>query len=110
MAKRSVKTHELSARRMPGFTAEASLYTSPTNFRQIVAQGGFGSSALVAPQLSQFHCLPNGLCCYFDCPPPTCFTVHTRFGSGKVCLPPPPCTSSCFSSFIGDDDPLVTVS
>jgi hypothetical protein len=33
MAKKSLKTHELSALRMPGFNAEASLYASPATYR-----------------------------------------------------------------------------
>jgi hypothetical protein len=40
MAKKSVKTHELSALRMPGFKAEMSLYTSPTTYRSAGSLGG----------------------------------------------------------------------
>jgi hypothetical protein len=40
MAKKSVKTHELSALRIPGFNAEASLYTSPTTYRAGKSSGG----------------------------------------------------------------------
>lgn len=40
MAKKSVKTHEMSALRMPGFNAEASLYTSPVTYHTAGGSGG----------------------------------------------------------------------
>ncbi len=40
MAKKSVKTHEVSALRMPGFNAEASLYGSPVVYHSSVGSGG----------------------------------------------------------------------
>ncbi len=39
MAKKNVKNRELSARRMPGFDAEASLYISPTAYRSSGSSG-----------------------------------------------------------------------
>ena len=40
MAKKSVKAHEVSALGMPGFNAEASLYSSPVTYRSSGGSGG----------------------------------------------------------------------
>ena len=41
MAKKSVRTNELRSLRIPGFSAEASLYISPSTYR---SNGGWGGA------------------------------------------------------------------
>jgi len=65
MANNSVKKNELSAPRAPGFTAEASLYTSRARFLQTAAQDRFGVSAVVQPQVPP-RCI-DGVCCRIQC-------------------------------------------
>ncbi len=53
MAKKSVKTHQLSAMRTPGFNAEASLYTSPATYRS--SGGSAGTIGTVQPAVYKPH-------------------------------------------------------
>jgi hypothetical protein len=58
MAKKSVKTHKLSAFRMPGFTAEAALYDNRPNYRMLRTD----TQPEGAVELAFFGCSGN-VCC-----------------------------------------------
>jgi hypothetical protein len=53
MAKKSRKAHEVSALRMPGFNAEASIYTSPATYRS--SGGSAGSFGAVQPAFGRIQ-------------------------------------------------------
>jgi len=64
MAKKSVKTRELSAVRIPGFNAEASFYTSSETYRSSGGSGGTIGAvqpAYLNPRVC-WYCTPDG--CY----------------------------------------------
>ena len=78
MAKHSAKTRAMSAMQMPGFNAEASLYTSHATYRSSGGAGGdFGAvrAAIVFPR-SCGPCNTNGMqiCC-------------VNFGLSHYCYP-----------------------
>jgi hypothetical protein len=69
MAKKSVKTQELSAVRMPGFNAWASLYTSPKTYRAVGGLGvaiGAVQPAYYLRQTTCFYCV-DGECYTVPC-------------------------------------------
>jgi hypothetical protein len=51
MAKKSTKTRVMSATGMPGFTAEASLYTADERYRRAYFFASVGDSGKVLPQI-----------------------------------------------------------
>jgi hypothetical protein len=68
MAKKSRKTHEVSALRMPGFNAEASLYGSPAVYYSSVGSGGSIGTVQPAwfiwpPYRSNCYCTPHYCTC-----------------------------------------------
>jgi hypothetical protein len=82
MAKKSVKSHELSASRMPGFHADASLYVSRETYRSSGGAGGDYAAvqaAIIFPRWCG-PCNANGLqtCC-------------VNFGLSRYCY-----TQSCW--------------
>lgn len=89
MVKRAAKIHEVSAVRMPGFNAEASLYISPETYR---SSGGRGAM-IGAVQLASPTCLCTDPNCTWTCPsPPPQNECNTRLGKGG-CLRD--CMSRC---------------
>jgi len=50
MPRKKVKKHEASALRMPGFTAEASLYAADERYRSAYSIASFVDSGRVLPQ------------------------------------------------------------
>jgi len=67
MAKRSVKTQEPGVLRMPGFNAEASLYTSPATYRAVGGSGVPIGAVQPNVQMSKcYYCDIYG-CGYFPC-------------------------------------------
>jgi hypothetical protein len=68
MAKKSVKSHELSALRIPGFNAEASLYTAGKRYRGAHLSTLAIDSGKVLPQLFCAEDPETGgtWCCGYD--------------------------------------------
>lgn len=58
MAKKSVKTHKLSALRMPGFSAEASLYNPRRCYRMGAGPNASAAGDAILPQ--GFFCIGAG--------------------------------------------------
>jgi hypothetical protein len=82
MAKKSVKTNELSALRMPGFNAEASLYDSHATYRSSGRFGGMGGAVQPAIlNLSGWVGYCVWLCRGDDLCLENCANVHSGGGS-----------------------------
>jgi hypothetical protein len=64
MARNSLKRRQVSAARMPGFNAEASLYMSPATYRSSGSPDG--TIGAVQPASTCWYCTP------FGCEPVPC--------------------------------------
>ena len=68
MAKKTTKIHEPHSRRMPGFSAEASLYASDQRYQTGYFSGGGGTGGEVQPQIFCHYNPEAGgaVCCSCD--------------------------------------------